>query len=63
METSILLESPGPKTRTVTTEPRETMVPVLSADPCEVVVAPSAWALGGVLEAGVETVISVPEMA
>ena len=63
METCMLLENPGPKSRTVTVEPRETMVPVLSADPPELVVAPSAWALGGGLEAGRETAMSIPEAA
>ena len=62
METSMLPESPGPKSSTVTTELRDTMVPVLSAEPAEVVVAPNACALGAVPDAGAETMMSFPEM-
>src|SRR5437762_13426417 len=62
METSMLPESPGPKSSTVTTEPRVTIVPVLSAEPAESVVAQRACALAAVPDTGAETGMSFPEL-
>src|SRR5215470_11437805 len=63
IEICMLLESPGPKSSTLTVEPRLTMVPVLSAEPwgSETSVAPSTCAFSAGLAAAAETVISVPE--
>ena len=61
IETCMSPESPGPKSSTVIVEPRVTMAPVFEAEPDEVVVTPSTWAFGGVLEAGAGTTMSTPE--